>query len=108
MNKLKSIQARTQLIIVSDNCSTSLFVTKLTYTILFLFLKMRQNWKETFWNLATFKIDIDSKLVKEEPVCDLNENSKVKEEEFDDFIENDDYIDDPDFDEDKPIKLKVR
>ena len=69
------------------------------------FLKMRQNWKETFWNLATFKIDIDSKLVKEEPFCDLNENSKVKEEDFDDFIENDDYIDDPDFDEDKPIKL---
>ena len=43
--------------------------------------------------------------MKEEPLCDLNENSKVKEEEFDDFIENDDYIDDPDFDEDKPIKL---
>ena len=43
--------------------------------------------------------------MKEEPLCDLNENSKVKEEDFDDFIENDDYIDDPDFDEDKPIKL---
>ena len=43
--------------------------------------------------------------MKEEPFCDLNENSKVKEEDFDDFIENDDYIDDPDFDEDKPIKL---
>ena len=69
---------------------------------------MGQNWKEAFWNLATFNLDNDSKLVKEEPLCDLNENSKVKEEEFDDFIENDDYIDDPDFDEDKPIKLKVR
>ena len=41
--------------------------------------------------------------MKEEPLCDLNENSKVKVEEFGDFIEN--YIDDPDFDEDKPIKL---
>ena len=43
--------------------------------------------------------------MKEEPICDLIENSKVKEEDFDDFIENDDYIEDPDFDEDKPIKL---
>ena len=51
---------------------------------------------------------INSKHVKEEPFSELLENSEVIEEAFeafDDFIEDDNYIDDPDFDEDKPIKL---
>ena len=58
-----------------------------------------------------FKNGIETKPVKIELVSEPLENSEVKEEEdFDDIIEenDDDYAEDPDFDEDKPIKPKKR